>query len=485
MTDPPRRSRVWGVARNLVSLLSSDVVTRATSFVVYALVGRNLGTLEFGQLLLAVSLFQMFGRLSSLGLQDLVTRTVAKDRGSTSTIVGHASLLIVGATVLAGLALVAVVSIFQYSEDTTRVILVMFVGLLPFGLTRVTEAAFIGWERAGRIAWVNIPVNLLQTAIATWLIMGGYPVVWVALSIGVAYVAMAAIQWVLFRRMVEPTGQGLRLQVAWDLLKETMPFFGMEAAFAITSSITILLLSKFVDEVGVGTFSAATQLIVPVALVTQTVGTVMLPVMVRRARRSLGSLRGTTIRAMEAMMLVVLPAVVLYFAMGDLLLGLVYGQDDGFEQSRTVLQIVSFKPIELGIAAILGRALLTLGGEKTLFRILVIRSISSFFVAWGFISLFGITGAAIAVVVNSAVNVVLHYVPASRSMQGLRLLPAFARPLLGAMAMAGVLLVSGGLNDVVRVLASSAAYVVVAGLAIQLSPGGFGRFRDLDPAPDR
>src|SRR5258708_14928233 len=71
------------IGANALSILTSDVMNRATSFVVYALVARRLGTFEFGQLSLALSLFYTFQVFAVAGGQTLIVRQVAQDRSQT------------------------------------------------------------------------------------------------------------------------------------------------------------------------------------------------------------------------------------------------------------------------------------------------------------------------------------------------------------------------------------------------------------------
>ena len=68
---------------NALSILSSDVMNRATSFVLYALVARHLGVQEFGELTLAFTLFYVFQVFAVVGLKTLIIRQVAKDRTQT------------------------------------------------------------------------------------------------------------------------------------------------------------------------------------------------------------------------------------------------------------------------------------------------------------------------------------------------------------------------------------------------------------------
>src|SRR5437879_3611748 len=68
---------------NALSILTSDVMSRMTSFVLYALVARRLGAQEFGQLTLAFTLFYTFQVFAIGGLKTLIVRQVAKDRAQT------------------------------------------------------------------------------------------------------------------------------------------------------------------------------------------------------------------------------------------------------------------------------------------------------------------------------------------------------------------------------------------------------------------
>ncbi|TEU13176.1 MAG: hypothetical protein E3J25_06220, partial [Anaerolineales bacterium] len=61
-------SRLRRIARNAASILASDIVSRATTFVLYALVARYLGAVEFGQMSLALSMFYTFGVFAGAGL---------------------------------------------------------------------------------------------------------------------------------------------------------------------------------------------------------------------------------------------------------------------------------------------------------------------------------------------------------------------------------------------------------------------------------
>src|SRR3954463_4653308 len=66
------------VVINAMSLLTSDVLNKAATFMVYALVGRYCGARAFGQLSLGLMLLYTFQVFASAGLPTLITRDVAK-----------------------------------------------------------------------------------------------------------------------------------------------------------------------------------------------------------------------------------------------------------------------------------------------------------------------------------------------------------------------------------------------------------------------
>ncbi len=95
---------------NALSILASDALNRAATFVLYAMVARFLGEFEFGQMSLALTFFYMFQVLAVAGLKTLVTREVAKNRAETSRYLVMGSLVVVLTSLLTIAVLAAVIT---------------------------------------------------------------------------------------------------------------------------------------------------------------------------------------------------------------------------------------------------------------------------------------------------------------------------------------------------------------------------------------
>src|SRR3972149_136999 len=93
------------IAVNTTSLLTSDVLNRATTFAVYAMVARFCGPTSFGQLSLGLMLLYTFQVFASAGLPTLLMREVAKRPDASDRYFANASVLAVCTSVLSILAL--------------------------------------------------------------------------------------------------------------------------------------------------------------------------------------------------------------------------------------------------------------------------------------------------------------------------------------------------------------------------------------------
>ena len=74
MTSPVREpeSVVARFAGNVASLLTSDVLNKATTFAIYAMVSRYVGMHSFGQLSLGLLLLYTFQVFATIGLPTLL-----------------------------------------------------------------------------------------------------------------------------------------------------------------------------------------------------------------------------------------------------------------------------------------------------------------------------------------------------------------------------------------------------------------------------
>ena len=461
---------------NALSLLTSDAMNRATSFVVYALVARRLGVYEFGQLSLALTLFYVFQVFAVAGLKTYITREVAKDRGQTGRYFCNASAAAVFTSLCSFLALFGFVCLARYPQDTGRVILLLSLGLFPYAISSVCEGVFQAWEKMRYIACVNVPVNVAKIGFTFWLLSQTRKLSVVVLILLTSQLALAAFDcWILLTRF--PWKASLQPRIAAAMIRASSPFLGIDSFAAVIGSVNVLLLSKLADEAQVGLFTAAVQLLTPLILVYQSFALSVFPLMCRKAGAASGELKRIMESAIELLLILALPAVAALIFLGDSALSLLY-KNRTFILAFPALKIVSCVLILRGFISILGQGLVASGRERINLRIVGVNTLANVLLGWPLVRWFGLEGAAVAMLITSLVDFLQHYLAVARVLPGIRLVRATWKPALAAACMAAYLYTLTGRVGVVSGAVAALIYVLALLGATIWRDGGLQQFRE-------
>jgi len=462
---------------NALSILTSDVMNRATSFLMYALVARRLGAQEFGQLSLAFSLFYMFQVFAIAGLKVLVIRQVAKDRSQTKLYFINACMIVTVSSFTSVAALFAFVRLMHYPPATTLVALLLSLGLLPTAISAICEGIFQAWEKMHFIAWVNVPVNVTKI-VGTFLLLtrgrGLYAVILILLG---SFFTIAGIEtWIVLRRFPvqhAPIDFGFSLRT----LRSAITFLGIDGTLAIEGSVNVLFLSKLATVSQVGFYSAATQVMVPLFLVYQSIAQSVFPLMCRKVEHGLQSLKRIAVQAVEILLMLALPAIAGIFFLADGILSVLY-KNPAFIQAGPALRIVAWTLVLQVFSNVLGQVLLATHREKTTLRIVMVDTLINLLVGWPLIRFFGLRGAAVTLLMNRLAGCVQHYIPVSRLLSGIPLGKIVWKPIVAAACMAAYLAMSTNQTGPLRGVLATLIY---GGILLVLTVGASGgprRFKE-------
>ena len=465
------------IGGNALAILTSDVLNRATSFVLYAMVARRLGAFEFGQMSLALSLFYMFQVSAAAGLKVLIVRQVSKDPSQTSLYFRNGCAIVAASSLLSVSALFVLVRLIHYSPTTNAIVLLLALALFPYAISSVCEGIFQAWERMRYIAWVNVPTNIAKVVAAYVLLVRGlrlYTVILVLLA-GFFAVALAEV-WIVLRRFpAQPTPLSLRF--CWTTLRSSFTFLAIDKVIALEASLNIILLSKLAGETEVGLYSAAMQLMVPLVLVYLSIAQSIFPVMCRKAQEGLPELKRIAERATEALLILALPAAGGIFFLGQWGLALVYKNPE-FLHAMPALRIMVWTLILQVFSAVLGQVLLATHRENLTLRIVIVDVLITLSVGSLLIWRFGLLGAAMSFLLTRAAAAVQHYVPVSRLLSGIPLGRVTWRPILAATCMVLYLAFAGqqsrfAFTAISATLIYAAAFLLLAVIAC----GGLREFK--------
>lgn len=449
---------------NAISLLTSDVMNRASTFVLYALVGRHLGAYEFGQLTLALTLFYTFQVFAIAGLKILITRQVAKDPSQTGKYFTNGCAIVAVFSICSIATLLAVVRLINYSRATALVTLLLSLGLFPYAFSAICEGIFQAWERMRYIPFVNVPISVSKITCAFVLLSRGYGLYAVVLILLFSQFAIAGVEgWILLRQFPR-NHSPIDLPFSFAMIRSGSTFLGIDGILAATGSVNVILLSKVTNETQTGLYSAAMQLMAPLLLVYQSIALSVFPAMCQRVNPGFQSVRRIAESVIELLLIVALPIVAGLFFMGDWALSLIY-KSPVFLQAFTALRIIVWILILQAFTSVLGQVLIASHREKINLRIVVVNTLVNLLIAWPLISRFGLCGAALTVLVTKVADWCQHYISVSRLFSGLAIGKITWKPIAAASCMALYLAVATGrppfLIGVSSILVYSAALLTL------------------------
>jgi O-antigen/teichoic acid export membrane protein len=464
------------VARNVASMLTTNVAQRGAMFLTYALVARFLGAYQFGQLALAVTLLNSFYKFAIGGVQTCITRDVAQNRELTGSYLTHASAIGALVSVIGLAVIVPLTKLLNFPPDSASVIFLLFAGLPPFCLSKICESIFQGWERMDLIAYVSVPVSVLRVA-AIWAVLElGYGIQGAAISLAVSYLALLLLEWLVVVLSMGMPRLTFNVRMVTAIVQSSSAFVAIEATIAFRSCASVVMLSKLCGETSVGLYAAATQLLIPLSLLFDNVALSVFPVMCRTFDDSITNFALVARRMIEGLMIVAVPSIVGLFLLADSVMILVYGKPD-YLLSAEVLRIIVWLPLAGALTATMGRVLWASQRETLGLKIVVINTLLEFAVGLVLIVNFGLFGAAASAVIAGTVSLVLHSIPVARLFSGFSLIALMWKPVAASLAMAAFVVWCRDFNLFVTISTSVVLYVFALTGVFVWSAGGFAEFK--------
>jgi O-antigen/teichoic acid export membrane protein len=423
------------VIGNAASLLTSQVLNRATTFVLYMMVARYLGVEDFGKMSLGLLLMYTFQIFAAAGLKILITREVTRFPEKEQRYLINGTLAVLMFSLLSFLILAVFVFFVGYKQDTALVVLLLGAALVPYALSSICEALFQAKEQMHLIAFANVPSNILKVVGAWFLLEQGHGILMVSVLITLCHSIVLVVEWWLVIRHSRSLRFEFDVPFTRSMLKQTLPFLGLESVIAIWASVGTVLISTFSNEFALGLYNASAQLMVPAVLVVENLALSIFPMMCRKFDMGAENLKTIYEHLIEALLAVALPAAVGLTFLCEPILLLLYG-NERFAQGADVMRVLVWILVPMAFTHALGQVLLASKQEMLTLKIVIVNTIISVIIGVIFIIPLGAIGAALSSVISQFVDFLQHYVPVSKIVRGLSLWRVSWKPAAASLVMA-------------------------------------------------
>jgi O-antigen/teichoic acid export membrane protein len=421
--------------------MANDIVDRAATFIIYTLVARYLGVFAFGQMSLAITFFQTFQLLAVAGLQTLITREVTKSKTQTGKYFINGSLVVTLFSLLSVTILAILLKFLRYSAETTNTVLLLSCSLLPYALSTISDAIFQAWERMFYITIANAIVNVVKIALSFFLLSQGYDINIIILLIFLSHMLNLITKLLIIFLYIAKFRMNFDIPFCISLTKTAITFLGINGAQAILTSVNVIILSKLASEVEVALFSASFQVMVPVAIIFESISRSAFPVLCRRFEPGLQRMKVISTNLMELLTIIVLPVTIGIFFFANTMAPLMYGHND-FAAASLVIRILVWRLVFRVFTQVLGQVLVASLREKMTLRILMIDMLTSIILGPILISYFGLVGAAVTSVAVRVIDFIQHFIPVSHMFAGIALKEMVWRPISASIFMVVFLIMS-------------------------------------------
>jgi O-antigen/teichoic acid export membrane protein len=334
------RARETAVAlRNGLKMGSSLIITWSVALIVKLQLPARLGPVRQGHFGFSESFAAMFFATLGLGIDTYLAREAAVRPKHASDVVGGVFALRVAMSVVLFGAMLVVLRVTARPPEVLLAVLVFGVTNLLTSIVATLGVLLNTTPRVGAAAASNI------TAKIVW---GGGLLLGLHFGAPLAMLALPGLVGEIFRivLMVPAARRELDLEYRINVpavrvaLRESVPFFVNSLALGILSSLGMSVLEFVrVDPREVGWFAAVQNIAYLCVLLSPILGWVVMPLLSRAFARS--EHEGVLVfrRALEAIVVVIVPITVLISAGSDVLIRLAFGEK--YAPARTGLSIMS------------------------------------------------------------------------------------------------------------------------------------------------
>lgn len=376
---------------NGIALLGAYVLPRLFTAGAIVVAARTLGAAAFGAYGTAAAFAVILSITSTLGMQPLLVREMARDPGRAHDWLrsAHLAKTVSGAIMLA-LLLITGTLLLGFPAGIMRAAALLGLGYAIGSYAENFAAYFQAIERMHVWMTASAIYGLVAGLLGAALVLWTHSVVWFCAATVVGQAAAAGWLWL----RLPPRARGGRIEpVAMaGLLRQLWPFAGAFIALTAFSKADVLLLERWRTAAEVGSYAAAYKFID----IAQALGTVAAAAVYPRLARGNGGRAAA--RLIDLAMLATVPAAGVLFLAREPVVLLLFGTGFGESISITSMLAVAIPP--LGIAIVGGYVLAAGGAMRQVAALYGVMLGAKLALNAALIPAWGAPGAAVAMLVS-------------------------------------------------------------------------------------
>jgi O-antigen/teichoic acid export membrane protein len=320
-------SLVHTIARNTWMRAGADALGKVASLAFYAVMARELGQTGFGAFTLALALALVLTTVAGFGTDEILARTVARDRATAPRILNDALTINVVLGMVAVLGAVAFAFVAGYDAEVRAAVALLAVATVVELAAKSVYATFQGHDDMGPVA-ASLVIQRWVTAIVgvVAMLLGAGVVTVSAVYLGGALLAFAYAALRLAQLRIE-VSRALSPGGARALLGASLALGITAIVQMVLWRVDAVLLSLLDGNVAVGVYGVAYRLLESTLFVTFSLSAALMPTLSRASRESTPSLGEAFEGGVKLTVAALLPLGAVFALFPEPILRLIYGSE--------------------------------------------------------------------------------------------------------------------------------------------------------------
>lgn len=451
------------LAKNSVAPIAGQMLNKVVdlAFAIFAL--RLLGATEYGQYSVPVVAWLYLKTVSDYGLGTLVTREAARHPEQAGRLLGSSTLLRLAITAIlipiATAYAVGGMHLFNLSRVSAIAIGLLTLSIIPGSYTDAINSVFNARERMELPAALNVLTNLCRAGLGLAALAAGYGVVGLAaVSVVATTVSMFGFHLGLRHLSVRPVW-GLGRQEARWFLTVSWPLLMNSLLMHVFFRADVFIVQAADGDRAAGVYDAAYKYLNMVLLIPSYFTIAAFPILSRYAsadhRRMIDSYR----LAIKFMLILSLPIVIGTFATAPVLIEILGGNDYLPDSAVALRILIWFLPLSY-VSSVTQYLLIAVDRQRVITWVFAVASLFNLGANLALVPIYGINAAAVVTVATEMILFIPFQWVVARQVGTVEWPSIAVRPLLAAVVMGVVIVLSWGLGSVAATILGGILYAL-------------------------
>ena len=390
-------------AENAVWLMMEKGFALAAGMVVGIYVARYLRPEAFGLLNYAISFVGIFSALSTIGLEQIIVRELAKHPERKEELLGTGVILrLAGSVVL--IIVMGIFMLFMRQESFTTILIFIVAAAEIFKCFEVINYFYQSQVKSKYVVRTQMFINLAVSLAKIGMVLLQFSLVWFAIIVAINAVLNAAGYIFTYTRTSGVLKQwSFQKTLAWRLLKETWPLALYGVALNVQARIDQVMLGNLLNNYEVGQYSVALKFIEIFGFVPMVLMSTFTPAVSKAKAIDEGLYEARLVNFYRLMFLAFLVmAIPIYFFSEDVISWL-YGAE--YEAAGFLLSLFALRLFFSNMGV--GKSIYIVNESMFTYSLLtvIIGAASNIALNWFLIPRYGTVGAVVASMISFTISI--------------------------------------------------------------------------------